>query len=86
MPLAQSKVTAQGQISVPAEIRRLLGVGPGAVLQWNEENGKIVVSRVGQYTSKEINKALFPNGTTKKSIEELKAGIGRNIKERHARR
>ncbi len=86
MPLAQSKVTAQNQISVPAEIRRILGVGPGAVLEWDEENGKIVVRRVGQYTSKEINNALFPNGTRKKSLAELKAGIGHNIKERHARR
>jgi antitoxin PrlF len=86
MPLAQSKVTAQGQISVPAEIRRILGVGPGAVLEWNEENGKVVVRRMGQYTSKEINNALFTSGTKKKSLEALKAGIGHNIKERHARR
>lgn len=86
MPLAKSKVTAQGQISVPAEIRRILGVGPGAVLEWGEENGKIIVRRVGQYTSLEINTALFPSGTKKKSLEELKAGIGHSIKERHARR
>lgn len=31
MPIARSKVTAQGQISVPAEVRRKLGVGPGSV-------------------------------------------------------
>ena len=29
MTLAHSKLTAQGQISVPAEIRRKLGIGPG---------------------------------------------------------
>ena len=31
MSLPQSKVTAQGQISVPAEIRRKLGIGPGSI-------------------------------------------------------
>ncbi|MGN6730352.1 MAG: AbrB/MazE/SpoVT family DNA-binding domain-containing protein, partial [Candidatus Binatia bacterium] len=36
MALAQSKVTAQGQISVPAEVRRKLGIGPGSVLEWDE--------------------------------------------------
>jgi bifunctional DNA-binding transcriptional regulator/antitoxin component of YhaV-PrlF toxin-antitoxin module len=29
MAMAQSKVTAQGQISIPVEARRKLGIGPG---------------------------------------------------------
>ena len=37
MALAQSKVTAQGQISVPLEVRRRLGIGPGSILEWDEE-------------------------------------------------
>ena len=32
MASARSKVTAHGQISVPAEVRRKLGIGPGSVL------------------------------------------------------
>ena len=86
MALAKSKVTAQGQISVPAEIRRLLGVGPGAVLEWDEEDGKIVVRRIGQHTSKEISVTLFPSGAKRKSTEELKEGIKKNIRARYARR
>ena len=43
MALAHSKVTAQGQISVPSDIRRKLGIGPGSVLEWDEEGDKIVV-------------------------------------------
>jgi bifunctional DNA-binding transcriptional regulator/antitoxin component of YhaV-PrlF toxin-antitoxin module len=27
----------QGQISVPVEIRRKLGVGPGSVLEWEQD-------------------------------------------------
>ena len=33
--IAHSKVTAQGQISVPAELRKELGIGPGSVLEWH---------------------------------------------------
>jgi AbrB family looped-hinge helix DNA binding protein len=47
MALAQSKVTAQGQIAVPAEVRRKLGVGPGSVLEWDEDGEKIIVRRAG---------------------------------------
>jgi AbrB family looped-hinge helix DNA binding protein len=87
MALAHSKLTAQGQISVPAEIRRKLGVGPGGVLEWDEEGGKIVVRRAGRYTSEDLHRALFPKGAPRpRSLEELKRGIGRYVKRRHARR
>ncbi|MDX2024475.1 MAG: AbrB/MazE/SpoVT family DNA-binding domain-containing protein [Deltaproteobacteria bacterium] len=86
MALAKSKVTAQGQISVPAEIRRVLGVGPGTVLEWNEENGKITVTRVRQHSSEEIHAALFPSGTKRRGTEELKEGIKKNVRARYARR
>jgi antitoxin PrlF len=48
MPLAKSKLTAQGQISVPAEIRKKLGVGPGSVLEWDEQNDEVIVRRAGR--------------------------------------
>ncbi|HWS71755.1 MAG TPA: AbrB/MazE/SpoVT family DNA-binding domain-containing protein, partial [Thermoanaerobaculia bacterium] len=35
MALLRSKVTAEGRISVPAEIRRKLGIGPGSILEWD---------------------------------------------------
>ena len=87
MVLAHSKLTSQGQISVPAEIRRKLGVGPGAVLEWDEEGGKIVVRRAGRYTFEDMHRALFPNGAPKpRPLEELKEGVRRYIRGRHARR
>src|ERR1700751_4969729 len=60
MALAQSKVTAQGQISVPAEIRRKLGIGPGSVLEWEEEGERVVVRRAGRHTFEDIHRAVFP--------------------------
>ena len=87
MPLARSKLTAQGQISVPAEVRRRLGVGPGAVLEWAEQGEEIVVRRSGRYTSEEIHRAVFPDGRPKpRTIAELKDGVRRHARERHARR
>jgi len=86
MALAQSKITAQGQISVPAEIRKRLGIGPGSVIEWEEDGGKIVVRRSAKYTSEDIRKFLFPNGPPKRaSIKQMKEAIGRGIAERYAR-
>ncbi len=85
MALAQSKLTAQGQISVPAEIRRRLGVGPGSVLEWDEDGEKIVVRRVARYTSEDVHKAVFAKPPKRRSLTELKTGIRTHVKRRHAR-
>jgi AbrB family looped-hinge helix DNA binding protein len=44
MLIAVSKVTSQGQISVPAEVRRELGIRTGTELIWDrQENGDYLV-------------------------------------------
>jgi antitoxin PrlF len=86
-PIAQSKLTAQGQVSVPAEVRRRLGVGPGGVLEWDDAGGAIVVRRAGRYSSEDVHRALFPKGPPKrKTLAELKDGIRQHVRKRHARR
>jgi antitoxin PrlF len=86
MAIAHSKVTAQGQISVPASVRSRLGIGPGSILEWDEDGDKIVVRRAGKYSSEDIRRVLFPDGPPKRaSIKEMKEGIGRGIAERYAR-
>jgi AbrB family looped-hinge helix DNA binding protein len=86
MALAQSKLTAHGQISVPAEVRRRLGVGPGFVLEWDEQGEQIVVRRAGTYSSEDVHHAIFRTPPKAKTIEEMKEGVGRYLKKRHARR
>ncbi len=72
---------------MPAEVRRRLGVGPGAVLEWDEEEGQIVVRRAGRFTSDDIHRALFPDGVPRRrSLTEMKEGIVREVRRRHARR
>jgi len=86
MGFAHSKVTAQGQISVPAEVRRKLGISPGSVLEWEEEDEKIVVRRSGRHTSEDIHRALFPKRAPKpRKLAAMKEGIRRYLRGRHAR-
>jgi bifunctional DNA-binding transcriptional regulator/antitoxin component of YhaV-PrlF toxin-antitoxin module len=70
---------------VPAEVRKRLGVGPGAVLEWDEENGQVVVRRAGRYNSEDIHRALFRKPPEAKSIEDLKEGVRSYVKGRYAR-
>jgi len=87
MPLAHSKITAQGQISVPAEVRRKLGVSPGSVLEWDEDGDKIVVRRSGRYSSQEVHQVLFPKQKPDAhTIDDMKEGIRRRMRQRYARR
>ena len=86
MSIPQSKVTAQGQISVPAEVRKKLGIGPGSVLEWHDSDGGVVVRRAGRFSSADVHQALFPKGAPKgKSVSDVKAGIRAAIRQRHAR-
>jgi AbrB family looped-hinge helix DNA binding protein len=86
MSFASSKLTAQGQISVPAEVRRKLGLAPGSVLEWEEDGERVLVRRAGTHSSEEIHAALFPTGAPRKSLAELKDGLRRAVAKRHARR
>jgi antitoxin PrlF len=85
MPIAQSKLTAQGQISIPAEVRKKLGIGPGSVLEWEERDDEIVVRRAGKHTSSEVHAALFA-GHSPKPRAPVKEGIRAYMQKKHARR
>jgi AbrB family looped-hinge helix DNA binding protein len=86
MALAHSKVTAQGQVSVPAKVRQRLGVGPGSVLEWDEEGDRVIVRKAGRYSSEDIHRALFSRPPRPRSMDEMKAGIRQAVKKRHAGR
>ena len=85
MGIAQSRLTAQSQISVPAAVRRRLGVGPGGTVEWLDEDGTIVVRRSGRYSSEEIHQALFPARPKRRSLAQLKAALKAEVARRHAR-
>ncbi|HKC81840.1 MAG TPA: AbrB/MazE/SpoVT family DNA-binding domain-containing protein [Gemmatimonadaceae bacterium] len=86
MALAHSKVTAQGQVSVPAKVRQRLGVGPGSVLEWDEDGDRVVVRRAGRFSSEDIHRLLFSKTPRRRTVQEMKNGIRRHVKKRHAGR
>ena len=86
MAIAHSKLTAQGQISVPARVRRKLGIGPGSVLEWEDDGERVVVRRAGRYTSEDVHRSLFPIPAEPKTLRDLKEGVRRDVKRRRARR
>jgi AbrB family looped-hinge helix DNA binding protein len=86
MPLAHSKITAQGQVSVPAKVRQRLGVHPGSVLEWDEDGDRVVVRKAGRYSSEDIHRALFSRTPRRRSVQQMKDAIRRHIKKRHAGR
>ena len=82
----QSKITSQGQISVPAHVRKTLGLISGSALEWIETEGSFTVKRAKKRSSLEIHKAIFGNKPPQQySLDELKAGVGEAIKQKYAR-
>jgi antitoxin PrlF len=84
--MARSRVTAQGQVSVPASVRRKLGIGRGSVLEWQEEDDKVVIRRVGRFSSEDIHSMLFgKRAPRKRTVEDMKEGVRRYVRRRCAR-
>jgi len=85
MKLSQSRITAQGQISVPAAVRRRLALVPGSILEWGAEPDRITVRRVGRHSFEALHHALFEQEPQARSLEDLKDGIRQQMRDRHAR-
>ena len=83
MIIAESKITSQGQISVPAKIRKLLGLAPGSVLEWYERDGEIMIKRAAKYSSADIHAALFPEPPEPISVEEIDDAIKQRMNEKY---
>jgi len=86
MAIAYSKLTSQGQISVPTEVRKRLGVGPGSVLEWEQDGERIVVRRAGRYTSEDLHRALFDKPPKPLTLDEIDDAIREAVMRRYARR
>ena len=86
MAIAHSKLTSQGQISVPLDVRRRLGIGPGSILEWEADGGRMIVRRAVRYSSEDIHRAVFGKRKIQThTIEEMKEGVREYARKRHAR-
>lgn len=89
----QTKLTTQGQVSVPAAIRHLLSLTPGSTLVWTQTAGKVTVERAVRHSTAEVHHALFAEDARKadpfsakpkpKTLTQLKQGIKQHMKQRH---
>ena len=90
MQKMQTKLTSQGQVSVPAPVRNCLHLIPGSVLEWTREGDRIVVERAKRHSTTEVHHALFSEGPPSmgpaKTLAELKQGISQHMRRRRAGR
>ena len=85
MAHVRTKLTSQGQVSVPAKIRKRLGIAPGSAIEWDDSGDQVVVRRAGRYSSEDVHRALFPKPPKPRTLEELREGPAKYVKEQHAR-
>ena len=84
MERIESKITTQGQVSVPASIRRRLGLTPGSKIEWCESGGEVIVRRASKYSSRDIHDAVFDKPPESRSIADMDEGIRARVRRRHA--
>ncbi|WP_306600260.1 AbrB/MazE/SpoVT family DNA-binding domain-containing protein [Geothrix sp. 21YS21S-2] len=85
MSLARSRITAQGQVSVPAAVMKKFGIGPGDYIDWELKDGNLQVRRVGKYTLGDVATALdLQEGVLHKTGPELLEGVKERMRRRHA--
>ena len=86
MPRTESKITSQGQISIPVRIRQKLGLVPGSKVEWYEKGDDVIVRRASKYSSQDIHEALFSMPPHPHSVDEMDEGIVAHLRQKHARR
>ena len=87
MQKIQTKLSSQGQVSVPAAVRKLLHLMPGSVLVWTQEGDRFVVERAKRHSTAEVHRALFSGDVpAAKTLAELKQGLRQRMQRRHAGR
>ena len=85
MERIESKISAQGQVSVPARIRRRLGLTPGSRIEWCEVGDEVIVRRASKFSSRDIHDAVFDTPPERRSVSDMDEGIRARIRRKHAR-
>lgn len=86
MSITHSRLTTQGEILVPDEVRKKLGVGPGSLLEWHYDGQQVIVRRAGRYSSEELHQALFSTPPAVEKLVEKKTATRKYIRKKHTRK
>lgn len=68
-----TQITKSGQLTMPAEIRRRLGVGPGDRILWTTDAAGNTIVRPMRYTIEELDGILpaIDNPSAEKDFEDM---------------
>lgn len=87
---SHTKLTSQGQVSVPAAVRHALGLKPGSILEWTDQGGQIVVKRATRCSTADVHQALFGEDSVAtqpaKTPADMKQGIRDLMQRKYAGR
>ncbi|OGL47880.1 MAG: AbrB family transcriptional regulator [Candidatus Schekmanbacteria bacterium RBG_13_48_7] len=68
------RVTVKGQVTIPQEIRKKLGITPAIEVEFIEENGRVYIEkRKGEKTSSGMFRRLRGVATVKMTTDEIMA-------------
>lgn len=60
MEMSIAKVTSQGQITIPADIRKLLGVRPGGKVVFIQEGNRVMMANATVEAFEQMQRAFAP--------------------------
>jgi bifunctional DNA-binding transcriptional regulator/antitoxin component of YhaV-PrlF toxin-antitoxin module len=86
MSLAQSRITSQGQVSIPVNVMRQFGLAPGEVITWADVDGHLVMEKTGQFSLEDVRKVLKLPKEVRKTDDEIREGIQARMRAKHALR
>jgi AbrB family looped-hinge helix DNA binding protein len=77
-------LTSKGQITLPKEIRDRLGLGVGAILDFQLLADSTITARQVQPDARRIRGLLKSPHTEPLSVEQMDEAIGEHLRARHA--
>ena len=84
MSSATSRVTAQNQISIPAEVRRRFRIAPGTELVWRERDGVLFV-RPKQFTLDDLRALCADRTIRRRKLAAIRKGRDRALRAKYGR-
>lgn len=84
MNIGKSRITNQGQVTIPVSVMRLFGLAPGEVIEWEQQDGNLVVQKSGQFSLADIQKALRISADIHKTDDQIREGLKARVRAKHA--
>jgi len=65
------RVTSKGQVTIPREIREVLGIGPETEVDFKEDKGRFYISKIGEPKATGNLRRFRGIATAKMSTDEI---------------